>query len=82
MRSKYGSLQIRKISKIVRSSPQRMELFRTIAMQIEEWHEQQALGENRVYIKRTIKNLILDVVTRWNSVFFMLERALEFLEVR
>lgn len=58
-----------------------MELFRTIATRVEEDHEQQAKAENRKYEKKKIKNLILDVVTRWNSVFFMLEHAVEFSEV-
>ncbi|QRV98020.1 AC transposase [Ceratobasidium sp. AG-Ba] len=72
--------KVRKISKLVRSSPQRMEFFRLSATQIEEGHEQKALAANRIYVKKTIKTLILDVSTRWNSVFLMLERALEFSE--
>ncbi|KAG8726807.1 hypothetical protein FRC11_014453, partial [Ceratobasidium sp. 423] len=71
---------IRKISRIVRSSPQRMELFKMLATRIEEDNEQQAKACNRPYIKKRIKNLVLDVITRWNSLYFMLERALEFRE--
>ncbi|CAE6431808.1 unnamed protein product [Rhizoctonia solani] len=71
---------IRKITKIVRSSPQRMELFRTIAERIEDRNEQTARAENRPYKKKVVKTLILDVVTRWNAMLFMLERALEFRE--
>lgn len=73
--------QIRKIAKIVRSSPQRMELFKSMAEHIEEYNERKALEKNQRYVRKPIKNLVLDVVTRWNSVFFMLERALEFSEV-
>ncbi|EUC60895.1 hypothetical protein RSOL_374600, partial [Rhizoctonia solani AG-3 Rhs1AP] len=72
--------KIRKISRIVWSSPQRIELFKTLATQIEEDNERQAKSRNRPYIKKRIKNLVLDVVTRWNSLYYMLERALEFQE--
>jgi hypothetical protein len=58
-----------------------MELFRTTAERIELYKEQQAAAKNQKHTKKTIKNLVLDVETRWNSVFFMLERALEFSEV-
>ena len=58
-----------------------MEMFQSIAERIEVDREQQALSKNQKYKRKTIKNLILDVVTRWNSVFFMLERALEFSDV-
>lgn len=58
-----------------------MELFQAIAERIESYHEQQAASQNQEYNRKAIKTLILDVVTRWNSVFFMLERALEFSEV-
>ncbi|EUC55177.1 HAT family dimerization protein [Rhizoctonia solani AG-3 Rhs1AP] len=72
--------KIRKISRIVWSSPQQMELFKTLAARIEEDNERQAKSHNRSYIKKCIKNLVLDIVTRWNSLYFMLERALEFRE--
>ncbi|QRV94993.1 AC9 transposase [Ceratobasidium sp. AG-Ba] len=72
--------KVRKISKIVRSSPQRMELFKMTAQRIEDRNEQTARREGRPYIKKRVKTLILDVVTRWNSMLFMLERALEFRE--
>ncbi|QRV96184.1 hAT family dimerization protein [Ceratobasidium sp. AG-Ba] len=72
--------KIRSISKLVRSSPQRMELFKATAKGIEDYHEQKAIENHQKYTRKTIKNLILDVATRWNSVFFMLERALEFSE--
>ncbi|QRV78693.1 hAT family dimerization protein [Ceratobasidium sp. AG-Ba] len=72
--------KIRKIAKLVRSSPQRMEFFRGAAAQIEAGHEQKAKAANQTYVKKTTKTLILDVMTRWNSVFLMLERALEFSE--
>ena len=52
-----------------------------IAERIEVYREQQALSKNQKYTRKTIKSLILDVVTRWNSVFFMLECALEFSDV-
>jgi hypothetical protein len=58
-----------------------MELFKTIAARVEEDNEQQAMAENKRYTRKHVKNLILDVVTRWNSVYLMLERALEFSEV-
>ncbi|CAE6475275.1 unnamed protein product, partial [Rhizoctonia solani] len=47
-----GISKIRKITKIVRSSPQRMELFRTIAERIEDRNEQTARAENRPYKKK------------------------------
>ncbi|CUA76039.1 Zinc finger BED domain-containing protein DAYSLEEPER [Rhizoctonia solani] len=72
--------KIRKISRLVRSSPQRMELFKTLATRIEEDKEQKGKFSKRPYIKKRIKNLVLDVVLRWNSLYFMLERALEFRE--
>ncbi|EUC60341.1 hypothetical protein RSOL_337550, partial [Rhizoctonia solani AG-3 Rhs1AP] len=74
--------KVRKIAKIVRSSPQRMELFRATAESIEDYYEKRALSSGKKYIKtrKVVKNLILDVVTRWNSVYFMLEHALEFSE--
>ncbi|QRV97353.1 AC9 transposase [Ceratobasidium sp. AG-Ba] len=75
-----GISKIRKIAKIVRSSPQRMELFKAIAQMIEDGNERAAKEQNRPYSKKTIKTLILDVVTRWNSLLFMLERAEEFRE--
>lgn len=58
-----------------------MELFHTIAERIESYKEQQSAAKNEQYNRKTVKNLILDVVTRWNSVFFMLECALEFSKV-
>jgi hypothetical protein len=58
-----------------------MELFRETAKSIEDYYEKKALSSGKRYTRKTIKNLILDVVTRWNSVYFMLERALEFSEV-
>ncbi|CAE7143516.1 unnamed protein product [Rhizoctonia solani] len=75
-----GISKIRKITKIVRSSPQRMELFRTIAERIEDRNEQTTRAENQPYKKKVVKTLILDVVTRWNSMLLMLERGLEFRE--
>ncbi|CAE6378200.1 unnamed protein product [Rhizoctonia solani] len=76
-----GIEKIRKIAQIVRSSPQRMEFFKTIAGRIEEDNERHAKAKGEPYTKRLIKNLILDIVTRWCSTFYMLERALEFSEV-
>jgi hypothetical protein len=58
-----------------------MELFRDTAKSIEDYYEKKALSLGKRYTRKTVKNLILDVVTRWNSVYFMLERALEFSEV-
>ncbi|CAE6444320.1 unnamed protein product [Rhizoctonia solani] len=72
-----GIEKIRKISRIVRSSPQRMELFRTVAERIEEDNQRHAKANNMPYEKKSVKNLILDIITRWNSTYLMLERALE-----
>jgi hypothetical protein len=58
-----------------------MELFRLTTEHIDDRNSQLARAENREHKKKRVKNLILDVVTRWNSTFYMLERALEFREV-
>ncbi|KEP45855.1 HAT family dimerization protein [Rhizoctonia solani 123E] len=57
-----------------------MELFRAEAERIEQYYKREAIDQNKVYRRKRVKNLILDVVTRWNSVYYMLERALEFSE--
>lgn len=75
-----GISKIRKIAKIVRSSPQRMELFKRTAELIEDRKEQLARAGSQLSSRKKVKNLILDVVTRWNSTYYMLERALEFSE--
>ncbi|CUA76156.1 Zinc finger BED domain-containing protein RICESLEEPER 2 [Rhizoctonia solani] len=75
-----GIEKIRKFSRIVRSSPQRMELFKTTAERIEEDNERNARDQNRLYTKKRVKNLILDIVTCWNSTYLMLEQSLEFSE--
>ncbi|EUC59808.1 transmembrane protein, putative, partial [Rhizoctonia solani AG-3 Rhs1AP] len=72
--------KIRKIAKLVHSSPQRMQLFRANAESIEDYYQKKALSYGKSYTHKVIKNLILDVVTQWNSTYFMLERALEFSE--
>lgn len=59
-----------------------MELFKLTTERIDDRNAQLARSENREHNKKRAKNLILDVVTRWNSTFYMLERALEFREVR
>ncbi|KAG8736498.1 hypothetical protein FRC10_009232 [Ceratobasidium sp. 414] len=51
--------KICKIAKIVRSSPQCMELFRKIAELIEDHNEQTAREDNRKYKKKKVKTLIL-----------------------
>ena len=58
-----------------------MELFRATAESIEDYYEKKALSSGKHYNRKTVKNLILDVVTHWNLVYLMLERALEFSEV-
>jgi hypothetical protein len=73
--------QIRFISKLVQSSPQRSEIFKTTVRQLlaelnasREEDNEPPININQAYIK----NLILDVKTRWNSTLAMLMRALEY----
>lgn len=68
------------ISKLVRSSPQRSEIFKTTIRQL--LAEENAMREDNnmppITLDRFfIKNLILDVRTRWNSTLAMITRALE-----
>jgi len=58
--------RLRKLVVKIRSSPQRREKF---SQQIELYPGLKSL------------NLILDVKTRWNSTYFMLQRALKLREV-
>ena len=58
-----------------------MALFRATAESIEDYYEKKALSSGKSYTRKVIKNLILDIITRWNSTYFMLEQASEFSEV-
>ncbi|KAG7089737.1 hypothetical protein E1B28_011391 [Marasmius oreades] len=62
--------KIRQISKISRSSPQRSEDFKKTISIVNA-------VANDTNIKLKLLNLILDVVTHWNSTFFMVKRAQE-----
>jgi hypothetical protein len=67
----------------VRSSPQRSELFRTTIRQLlaEENATREDNNERPIPLDRNhIKNLILDVQTRWNSTLAMITRALDLQE--
>jgi hypothetical protein len=64
----------------VRSSPQRSEIFKTtVRMLLAEVNaSREDNNERPINIDReAIKNLILDVKTRWNTTLAMLLRALE-----
>lgn len=69
--------------KITCMSPQRLKIWTSIASRLMEqaklglsWPNQ-AQGTKPPSISR-VKSPILDVVTRWNSTMYMLQRALEF----
>jgi hypothetical protein len=68
------------ISKLVRSSPQRSELFKTTVRQLLAEENATREDNNLPAISLDhfiIKNLILDVQTRWNSTLVMILQALE-----
>ncbi|KAF5338577.1 hypothetical protein D9758_016974 [Tetrapyrgos nigripes] len=61
--------KIRQISKLTRSSPQRSEEFhKTISI---------VNAISNPSVKLRLLNLILDIITRWNSTYFMVKRAKE-----
>lgn len=72
--------QIRNIAKLVRSSPQRYEVFKAAVKRLDETRQRRAAEEKKEYQPR-VKGLILDVVTRWHSMMMMMERGLEFKDV-
>lgn len=84
----HNVTQIRKIARMTRSTPQRMEFFHHIIRQYNaltdrEFRRQQATDSCDASTLEpptplSFKALILDVVTRWNSLVMMLERALEY----
>jgi len=57
--------KLRKIVTLIRSSPQRREIF----------------NAHCIAAAKPPKSLILDVKTRWNSTMMMIERALEYKEI-
>jgi hypothetical protein len=85
-------MQIRKIGRMTRSTPQRIEQFHAAVRQYSaiadrEFRLQQAtVSRTREASTSTpeppmalgLKVLLLDVVTRWNSMVMMLERAFEY----
>lgn len=62
-------LQLRKISKISRSSPQRQEYLKRVR---DHYNETASLSE-----RIEIAILLLDVVTRWGSTGIMMRRAID-----
>ena len=64
----------------MRSSPQRTEDF---AAAIQRLNDSRAWNRSKSECQRLqILILILDIVTRWNSTYFMMERAWTYREVR
>ncbi|KAG8977373.1 hypothetical protein FRC05_001771 [Tulasnella sp. 425] len=62
------------------SIAKRMEGFKKIVLQVEDERSQVAREHGQAYTPKKVLNLLLDVRTRWNSVLFMLERALRYRE--
>jgi hypothetical protein len=58
--------QVQQISKLTRSSPQRSQEFKKTITIVN------AINKDT---KLKLLNLILDVVTRWNSTYFMVKRV-------
>lgn len=72
--------QLRKIAKIARSSSQRLELFHNVTRQLLAALRRQA-GPGANNTSPQLLNPIIDVITRWNSLLYMLERSLHHREV-
>lgn len=66
--------KLRKISKVVRSSPQRLDVWYLTIQRIEDGKA----ASDPKYQRRTPKRPIIDSPTRWGSLGHMLERGLEF----
>ncbi|KAG8953458.1 hypothetical protein FRC04_002300 [Tulasnella sp. 424] len=64
------------------SIAKRMEGFKKIVLQVEDERSQVAREHGQAYTPKKVLNLLLDVRTRWNSVLFMLERALRYREMQ
>src|SRR5260370_39665053 len=73
--------KVRSLCKLTRSSPQRMEGFFE-CIKLSNTHQESRAKERRVpFTPLLLRVLIIDVVTRWNSLYFMLERAHMFQKV-
>lgn len=74
--------KIWKLCRIVRLSPQRIQLFYSFVKEANKATlQRRQAGNPTPGVILTLKILILDVVTRWNSLLLMLERAYEMREV-
>src|SRR5260370_2698756 len=69
------------LCKLTQSSPQHMEGFFE-CIKLSNAHQESWAEERRVpFMPLLLQVLIIDVVTRWNSLYFMLERAHMFQKV-
>ncbi len=71
----YYFCQIHAISKLAHSSPQHQEDY---LARITQWNDRIKCDNVDPSLILSLKMLILDVVTRWNSMYFMIERAYKY----
>jgi hypothetical protein len=74
--------KLRSLCKVSRSSPQRMEGFFECIKLSNTRQEARAKEKKVSFIPLALRVLIIDCVTRWNSLYFMLERAYTYRKVR